>query len=88
MTTQFHGFGNGRFGHPDITQHRAISLREGALLQTFPLEYEFVAPDQEVSLATVAKHIGNAVPVRLGEVIAGHIHDHLVTHELAEPLNA
>ena len=34
ITTQFHGYGNGRFGHPD--QDRAISLREGALLQTFP----------------------------------------------------
>ena len=30
ITTQFFGFGNGRFGHPE--QHRAISLREGAVL--------------------------------------------------------
>ena len=36
ITTQFNGFGNGRFGHPG--QDRAISLREGALLQTFPPE--------------------------------------------------
>ena len=34
MTTQFFGFGNGRFGHPD--QDRAISLREAAMLQEFP----------------------------------------------------
>ena len=34
MTTQFFGFGNGRFGHPD--QDRAISLREAAMLQSFP----------------------------------------------------
>lgn len=34
MTTQCHGFGNGRFGHPE--QNRAISVREAALLQTFP----------------------------------------------------
>ena len=34
ITTQFFGFGNGRFGHPE--QNRAISLREGALLQSFP----------------------------------------------------
>jgi len=40
MTTQFYGFGNGRFGHPD--QDRAISLSEGALLQCFPRRYHFV----------------------------------------------
>lgn len=44
ITTQFPGIGNGRFGHPE--QDRALSLREGALLQTFPLNYEFVAPKQ------------------------------------------
>ena len=33
ITTQFHGYGNGRFGHP--TQDRAISLREGALSADF-----------------------------------------------------
>jgi DNA (cytosine-5)-methyltransferase 1 len=85
ITTQFHGFGNGRFGHPE--QNRAISLREGALLQTFPAEYEFVPLEEQVSFAAVAKHIGNAVPVRLGEVIAEHIHTHLIAHGLAEPLN-
>lgn len=30
ITTQFYGYGNGRFGHPE--QDRAISLREGAIL--------------------------------------------------------
>ena len=34
ITTQFYGFGNGRFGHPE--QDRSISLREGAILQSFP----------------------------------------------------
>lgn len=29
ITTQFYGYGNGRFGHP--TQDRALSLREGAI---------------------------------------------------------
>ena len=42
ITTQCYGFGNGRFGHPD--QDRAISLREAALLQTFPAHYEFQKP--------------------------------------------
>ncbi|MEK3812898.1 DNA cytosine methyltransferase [Bacillus sp. FSL R7-0685] len=67
ITTQFYGYGNGRFGHP--VQNRAISLREGALLQTFPKEYIFNNPEQEISLKKTGTHIGNAVPVRLGEVI-------------------
>lgn len=40
MTTQCTGYGNGRFGHPD--QDRAISAREAALLQTFPMSYKFL----------------------------------------------
>jgi DNA (cytosine-5)-methyltransferase 1 len=46
ITTQFYGFGNGRFGHPE--QNRALSLREGALLQGFPRGYEFIAPGEVV----------------------------------------
>ena len=42
VTTQFFAFGSGRFGHPD--QDRALSLREGALLQSFPRDYAFVHP--------------------------------------------
>ena len=42
ITTQFYGFGNGRFGHPE--QDRGISLREGAILQSFPKRYQFVEP--------------------------------------------
>ena len=65
MTTQCFGFGNGRFGHP--SQHRAISLREAAIFQTFPKDYQFC--DGEFSIKSVGKMIGNAVPVRLGEVV-------------------
>ena len=75
ITTQFHGFGNGRFGHP--TQDRAISLREGALLQTFPKDYSFVAAGEPIRIASVARLIGNAVPVRLGEAIGRSIIAHL-----------
>ncbi len=75
ITTQFFGYGNGRFGHPD--QDRAISLREGALLQTFPESYEFVPKDQPVVFSHTGKMIGNAVPVRLGEVIGASILEHL-----------
>ncbi len=75
ITTQFHGYGSGRFGHPD--QDRAISLREAALLQTFPAEYKFVEPGQPVHVSTIARHIGNAVPVELGRVIARSIKRHI-----------
>ena len=75
LTTQCFGLGNGRFGHPE--QDRAISLREAALLQTFPSEYQFVPTGQKVTFKNVGRHIGNAVPVRLGEIIALSIRKHL-----------
>jgi DNA (cytosine-5)-methyltransferase 1 len=75
ITTQFHGFGNGRFGHPE--QDRAISLREGAILQTFPNDYRFVPPTQKVEFATLGRLIGNAVPVALARAIGKSIRIHL-----------
>lgn len=75
ITTQCFGFGNGRFGHPE--QDRAISLREAALLQTFPPEYQFVPPDRPVVFDLVGRLIGNAVPVKLGQVIAQSILMHI-----------
>lgn len=65
ITTQCYGFGNGRFGHP--SQHRAISMREAAIFQTFPKDYQFT--DGPVYIKKVSRMIGNAVPVRLGEVV-------------------
>ncbi len=76
ITTQFFGFGNGRFGHPE--QDRAISLREGAILQSFPRKYRFCPKSAEVSFATIGRLIGNAVPVRLGEIIGKTILNHIV----------
>jgi DNA (cytosine-5)-methyltransferase 1 len=78
ITTQCIGIGNGRFGHPD--QDRAISLREAALLQTFPGAYCFVPPDQPVSMQSVARHVGNAVPVQLGRVVGQSINNHMEAH--------
>ncbi len=78
ITTQFYGFGNGRFGHP--IQDRAISLREGALLQTFPKRYQFVEPEKEISFKIVGRLIGNAVPVSLGRAIGRSIRCHLEHH--------
>lgn len=68
MTTLCFGYGNGRFGHPE--QDRGISLREAALLQGFDDNYVFSSPDTAVTFKSVGRMIGNAVPVKLGEVIA------------------
>jgi DNA (cytosine-5)-methyltransferase 1 len=80
ITTQFFGFGNGRFGHP--TQDRGLSLREGALLQSFPRNYDFVAPGKPVEFKNLGRMIGNAVPVELARAIARSIKRHLAGHEL------
>lgn len=78
MTTLCYGYGNGRFGHPE--QDRAISLREAALLQTFPAGYEFSNPDQPLSTKAVGRMIGNAVPVLLGQVIGKSFFNHIYQH--------
>ncbi|HDR9495207.1 DNA cytosine methyltransferase [Burkholderia stabilis] len=82
MTTQCYGFGNGRFGHPE--QDRAISLREAAILQSFPRDYAFVPRDGEVSFTVLGRLIGNAVPVNLGRAIARSIKNHLASISLAD----
>lgn len=75
MTTLCTGLGNGRFGHPD--QDRAISIREAALLQTFPMNYRFFSDEESVAIAKASRYIGNAVPPKLGKVIAESIKQHL-----------
>lgn len=75
MTTQCYGFGNGRFGHPE--QDRAISLREAAILQSFPRTYHFIPDGGEVNFTALGRLIGNAVPVDLGRAIARSIKAHL-----------
>ncbi len=78
MTTECNGVGNGRFGHP--RQDRAISMREAALFQTFPEDYKFIDPKVGFKFSYLARQIGNAVPVRLGQVIARSIMLHLDIH--------
>lgn len=56
ITTKFFSVSNGRFVHPE--EHRALSLREGATLQSFPKKYKFIG----TSHASIARLIGNAVP--------------------------
>lgn len=62
MTTRCISLSNGRFGHP--TQDRAISLREAALLQSFPRSFHFTG-----TLAERARQVGNAVPPRMAEAL-------------------
>ncbi len=69
LTTRCISLSNGRFGHPD--QHRAISIREAAALQTFPDDFKFVG-----SLGSQAKQIGNAVPVLLAKKFGSQLLAH------------
>ena len=78
ITTQAVALGSGRFGHPE--QDRALSLREAALIQTFPRGYRF-AKRSGVRIDTIARHIGNAVPVALGRAIGLSVKRHLAEHD-------
>ena len=75
LTTQFYRYGTGRYGHPE--QDRALSLREGAILQTFPEQYQFVASDERAAFTKIGRQIGNAVPPSLASAIGKAITDHL-----------
>ena len=66
ITARFDSFTRGKFGHPK--ELRSISLREGALLQGFPLKYQFVG-----TKVSVARQIGNAVPPLLAEALGKSI---------------
>lgn len=57
-------FSKGRFGHPE--KDRTISVREAALLQTFPEDYKFVTPYME----KVCNIIGNALPCDFAEAVS------------------
>jgi len=75
ITTQFYGFGNGRFGHPE--QDRALSLREGASLQSFPIDFDFIEKGRRISFNRLGKLIGNAVPPILAREIGNAIVRHV-----------
>lgn len=80
MTTHCTGLGNGRFGHPE--QDRAITLREAALFQTFPMEYSFFETLDTFHPSIICRQIGNAVPPKLGQMIAKSIKEHLIKYDL------
>lgn len=70
LTTRCTSYSNGRFGHPE--QDRALSIREAACLQTFPEDFIL-----EGSMASMARQIGNAVPVRLAKLTGYKFIEHL-----------
>jgi DNA (cytosine-5)-methyltransferase 1 len=72
MTTRCISYSNGRFGHPE--QNRALSVREAACLQTFPMDYVFYG-----SLASKSKQIGNAVPPLMAQAVGRQIIEHEAT---------
>ena len=75
ITTQFYNYGSGRFGHPE--QDRALSLREGALLQGFPRDYTFFDSKHPVNRRALGVMIGNAVPVGLARIVGETFIDHV-----------
>ena len=64
----------GRFIHPE--QDRGISLLEAAMLQTFDPDYRFAGNSEQIAL-----QIGNAVPVKLGEVMGTRLMEYLESVE-------
>lgn len=75
MTTKSMSISNGRFGHYDTAQNRALTPREAALLQTFPARYVF-HPEENIEFA--AKLIGNAVPPKLAKFFGTYLLDRLI----------
>lgn len=75
ITTQSTNFGTGRFGHP--TQDRGLSLREMAILQSFPEDYKFAKEGEKIEFSPMGRLIGNAVPVDLGYAVGLSVVHHL-----------
>lgn len=75
ITTQATNFGTGRFGHPE--QDRALSLREMAILQSFPPDYKFTPENVAPDFTSIGRLIGNAVPVNLGYAVGASITHHI-----------
>lgn len=78
ITTQSTHFGTGRYGHPE--QHRSITLREAAILQSFPKDYKFIEKEEDFSFKKLGLMIGNAVPVDLGYAIGKSFEYHIQTY--------
>lgn len=77
LTTRCISLSNGRFGHPD--QHRALSVREAARLQTFPDTFVFLG-----GINSTARQVGNAVPVLLAQKLGEQIIQHLNAQQITQ----
>ncbi|MCZ2859988.1 DNA cytosine methyltransferase [Blastococcus sp. VKM Ac-2987] len=66
IRTEFFKPEKGRYLHPD--EHRALTHLEAALIQGFPDSHRWVG-----SKTSIARQIGNAVPIPLGRAIAAHL---------------
>lgn len=77
LTTRCISLSNGRYGHP--TQNRAISVREAACIQTFPMDFIFHG-----TLTSTARQVGNAVPVAMAKVFGEAIIRHYQCHKKAK----
>lgn len=71
INTQFDNPSTGCYTHP--FEDRALTVREGARLQTFPDTYQFVG-----KLASRGRQIGNAVPPLLAATLANALADQLL----------
>jgi DNA (cytosine-5)-methyltransferase 1 len=76
LTTKCTSISNGRYGHPE--QHRPISVREAAALQTFPDDFRFVG-----RIKSTTRQVGNAVPVLLAQAVG----EAIVTHNAQHPVD-
>lgn len=65
----------GRFLHPE--QHRNISAREAALLQSFPADYKFPVDAPRTNIALM---IGNALPPRFSYHQSMNLKNHILQH--------
>ena len=77
LTTRCISYSNGRFGHPE--QDRAITVREAAKLQGFPNSFVFIG-----SMNSMARQIGNAVPVQVAKAFGKHFIKHVKSVERSD----
>lgn len=74
LTARFDSFTRGRFAHP--VEHRSLTIREGARIQTFPDSFRFFGNREEQ-----ARQVGNAVPPLLAHVLGTAILKALERHD-------
>lgn len=84
IRTEFFKPEKGRFLHPE--QPRSITHFEAARLQGFPDDFTWVGKKTDI-----ARQIGNAVPVQLGEALSRHVIAHalgkVASSPAAEPIS-